>query len=173
MGRARAVAAAGGEVFVPERFDPLQIGDMLAEGRINAISAVPSLWRQVLAAPGAIGRHGDKVRWIEIGSQYMAAADKLAMRRLFPGARIVQHYGLTEASRTVFLDISATPEAALESVGLPDDPGALRIGENGAILIRGDHVALGQVTEGGEILPLADAGGATFWRTWARRTRWR
>lgn len=159
MGRARAVAAAGGEVFLPERFDPLQIGDMLAEGRINAISAVPSLWRQVLAAPGAIGRHGDRVRWIEIGSQYMAAADKLAMRRLFPGARIVQHYGLTEASRTVFLDIAATPEAALESVGLPGDPGALRIGENGAILIRGDHVALGQVTEGGEILPLADAGG--------------
>ncbi|MFC3169440.1 AMP-binding protein [Paracoccus fontiphilus] len=159
LGRARAVAAAGGAVFLPDRFDPLQIGDMLAAGQINAISAVPSLWRQVLAAPQAIGRHGDKVRWIEIGSQYMAAADKLAMRQLFPKARILQHYGLTEASRTTFLDIAATPEAALESVGLPAHPDALRIGDDGAIIIRGDHVALGQVNEGGDIRPLADGGG--------------
>ena len=159
LGRARAVAAAGGAVFLPERFDPVQIRDMLAAGQINAISAVPSLWRQVLAAPGVIGDQGRKVRWIEIGSQYMSGADKLALRKLFPEARIIQHYGLTEASRTTFLDISAAPEAALESVGSAQGSVSLRITDDGAIAIRGDHVALGRILPGGAVAPLTDGDG--------------
>lgn len=159
LGRARAVAAAGGAFFLPPRFDPVQIRDMLAAGQINAISAVPSLWRQVLAAPQVIGDEGRKVRWIEIGSQYMSAADKLALRRLFPQARIFQHYGLTEASRTTLLDVSSSPDAALESVGEAQGSVALRIAEDGAIAIRGDHVALGRVMTGGRVQPLTDAGG--------------
>lgn len=159
LGRARAVAAAGGAFFLPERFDPLQIRDMLLANEINAISAVPSLWRMILADPEVIGGEGAKVRWIEIGSQYMAAADKLAMRRLFPNARIVQHYGLTEASRTSFLDITDAPEPALESVGTVTGGTELRITDKGAIAIRGEHVALGQVTEGGVIQPLTDREG--------------
>lgn len=159
LGRARAVAAADGAFFLPERFDPGQIRDMLAADQINAISAVPSLWRQVLAAPGVIGSEGQKVRWIEIGSQYMAAADKLALRKLFPNARIIQHYGLTEASRTTFLDITAAPEAVLESVGEAQGSVALRIADDGAIAIRGDHVALGRIMPGGALAPLTDAEG--------------
>jgi non-ribosomal peptide synthetase component F len=99
-------------------------------------------------------RAGQKIRWIEIGSQYMAAADKLVMRDLFPNARIIQHYCLTEASRSVFLDITAAPEAGLGSVGAVPDPNALRIGDNGAISIRGDQVALGQVMEGARFAAL-------------------
>lgn len=159
LGRARAVAAAGGSVFLPERFDPVQIRDMLKTGEINAISAVPSLWRQVLAAPEALGAEARKVRWIEIGSQVMSAADKAAMRALFPEARIIQHYGLTEASRTTFLDVSEAPEAVLGSVGRAGGSVALRIAEDGAIAIRGDHVALGQVMPGGIVRPLADREG--------------
>lgn len=159
LGRARAVAAAGGAFFLPERFDPIQIRDMLADGQINAISAVPSLWRQVLIAPGVIGAEGEKVRWIEIGSQYMAAADKLALRKLFPNARIVQHYGLTEASRTTFLEISSAPEAVLESVGSAQGSVGLQITDEGAVAIRGDHVALGRILPGGEVQPLADQDG--------------
>lgn len=159
LGRARAVAAAGGAFFLPERFDPVEIRDMLAEGRINAISAVPSLWRQLLAVPDMIGAEARKVRWIEIGSQYMTASDKLALRKLFPQARIVQHYGLTEASRTTFLDVSTAPETALESVGKAQGHVALRITDEGAIAIRGDHVALGRILPGGTLARLTDANG--------------
>lgn len=158
LGRARAVAAVGGEIFLPDRFDPGQIRAMLEADQINAISAVPSLWRMILSDPGAIGAAGQKVRWIEIGSQYMSAADKLAMRRLFPKARIVQHYGLTEASRTSFLDISTAPEEVLEFVGCAQDLVTLRITDEGAIAIRGDHVALGLICEGGRVAPLTDSG---------------
>jgi hypothetical protein len=159
LGRARAVSAAGGAIFLPERFDPAEIGDMLRRGEINAISAVPSLWRIVLRHAEVIGHAGRGVRWIEIGSQYMSADEKRAMRRLFPEARIVQHYGLTEASRTTFLDITEAREADLETVGRPTGSAAVRIGAEGEICIRGDHVALGILDDRGGIAPITDAEG--------------
>lgn len=158
LGRARAVSAAGGAFFLPERFDPVEIRTLLDAGEINAISAVPSLWRLVLAAPEVIGAAGEAVRWIEIGSQYMTAAEKREMQRLFPNARIVQHYGMTEASRTTFLVISGEQDMArLESVGTAGD--LVRINNSGAIEIRGDHVAPGQITPGGTFTELMNAEG--------------
>lgn len=159
LGRARAVAAAGGAFFLPERFDPVEIRNMLNAGEINALSAVPSLWRILLSDPGVIGEAGAAVRWIEIGSQAMGANDKRAMRRLFPNARIVQHYGLTEASRTTFLDISAVPDTALDSVGSATGCTSLKITDGGAIAIRGPNVALGRIEAGGRLVPLTDAEG--------------
>ena len=158
LGRVRAISAAGGAAFLPERFDPVEIRALLEAGDINAVSAVPSLWRLVLSAPEVIGKAGEAVRWIEIGSQYMSAEEKLQMQRLFPQARIVQHYGLTEASRTSFLVISGeTDMARLESVGPAGD--RVRIGEAGAIEIRGDHVASGRIAGDGTLSPLADEDG--------------
>lgn len=159
LGRARAVAAAGGAFFLPERFDPTQIREMLERDEINAISAVPSLWRLILANPQVIGAAGGKVRWIEIGSQFMSAEDKEAMRTLFPRARIIQHYGLTEASRSTFLDVSAAPKDQLGSVGTGYGQVEIRITEEGAIAIRGPHVAPGLLGEDGALVPLADDQG--------------
>src|SRR5688572_13234749 len=46
FGRCRAVSAAGGRAFLPARgFNPVEINSLLEAGQINAISAVPSLWR--------------------------------------------------------------------------------------------------------------------------------
>lgn len=158
LGRVRAVSAAGGRFFLPERFDPGEIRRMLDAGEINAISAVPSLWRLVLGAPEVIGAAGDRVRWIEIGSQYMSGPEKQALRQIFPNARIVQHYGMTEASRSTFLIVSDEDDPQrLEAVGPAD--GSVRIGPGGAIEIRGDHVAPGRLEADGRVQPLADADG--------------
>ena len=159
LGRVRAVSAVGGRFFLPERFDPIEIREMLERGEINAISAVPTLWRVILSTPDAIGRAGEAVRWIEIGSQYMSGPEKAALRRIFPNARIVQHYGLTEASRTTFLDVSDSDHAGLESVGAAHPPAAVKIGDGGEICIKGDHVALGILDPSGGIDPLTDAQG--------------
>lgn len=158
LGRARAVSAAGGMFFLPERFDPVEIRSLLDAGEINAISAVPSLWRLILAAPEVIGAAGEAVRWIEIGSQYMSADEKVQMQRLFPNARIVQHYGMTEASRTTFLVISGEQDQErLESVGSAGE--AVRIGETGAVEIRGPHVAQFRIAPGGALTPLIGSDG--------------
>lgn len=159
LGRVRAVSAAGGRFFLPERFDPAEIRRMLDADQINAVSAVPTLWRIVLNNPAAIGDAGARLRWIEIGSQYMSGEEKAALAALFPNARIVQHYGLTEASRTTFLDVSRTPADGLESVGSVAPPAEIRIGDEGEICIRGDHVALGQLAPDGQIAPVTEADG--------------
>lgn len=149
FGRCRAVAAVNGEFFIPDNgFNPAEIGLMLKRGEINAISAVPSLWRVLLANQDLIGQFGKRVRWIEIGSQYMSRSEKEDLKRLFPEARIVQHYGLTEASRTTLLEIHKTEGQALESVGKALQGVAIKLTEDGRIAIRGQHVASHYLIEG-------------------------
>ena len=158
-GRIRAIAEVGGEAFIPEGgFRPDEIARMLVAGEINALSAVPSMLRVVLAQPALFEAAGSALRWIEIGSQYMPAAEKTALRELFPNARIVQHYGLTEASRSTFLVASEAQGEYLETVGEATGSVALRINSDGTISIRGDHTAMGQIVEG-ELRPLVDSEG--------------
>ncbi len=159
FGRCRAVAAAGGAFFIPERgFNPVEIASMLQNGSINAISAVPSLWRVLMEAHVVSAELGRKVRWIEIGSQYMSRAEKEQLRTLFPAAAIVQHYGLTEASRSTFLEIHAVEGEALESVGRATGAVEVRLTADGRIAIRGPHVAAGTLVDG-KLAASADADG--------------
>lgn len=157
--RCRIVLNAGGKAYIPPAgFDLAEIRRMLDGGEINAISAVPSLWRIFLAALDRFGAELTKVRWVEIGSQYMSAEEKAALRQALPNARIVQHYGLTEASRATLQAIHHAPEAALASVGRAEGETKIRIGNNGRIEIRGPHVALG-ILDGEDWRPL----GADAW----------
>jgi acyl carrier protein len=150
------VAAAGGEFFIPQNgFNPSEIKSMLDADEINSISAVPSLWRMILQNPESIGTAGEKVKWIEIGSQYMSRSEKERMKAIFPNAKIIQHYGLTEASRTTFLDISETEGDALESVGKVCGAVEVEISEDNRIRIRGPHVASGIIVDS-EIQPIVD-----------------
>lgn len=159
LGRCRAALAAGGRAYVPEKgFDPREIRGMLETGEINAISAVPSLWRIALRNRELLAPVGDRVRWIEIGSQAMSREDKEGMLDLFPQARIVQHYGLTEASRTTFLDLRAAKGEALDTVGAPNGAAEVEIDAEGRIRIRGRHVAR-ELIVGGARVPNVDAEG--------------
>lgn len=159
FGRCRAVATAGGKFFIPRNgFNPSEISEMLRRGEINAISAVPSLWRVLLENKDSIGSYGRKVRWIEIGSQYMNRQEKEAMKALFPEARIIQHYGLTEASRTTLLQINEIEGDLLESVGQALGGVEVQQTPEGLIAIRGDHVALSYLIDGQEIALRDDDG---------------
>jgi len=159
LGRCRAVSAAGGKAFIPENgFDLKEIVGMLADGQVNALSAVPSLLRILLDSADLFVGVADKLMWIEIGSQYMSADEKRRLRDLFPKAKIVQHYGLTEASRTSLLRIDQVEGKYLESVGVVDPDIHLQISEEGRLSIKGPHVALGLLSDN-EITPLANDEG--------------
>ncbi|MBB4657998.1 AMP-binding protein [Parvularcula dongshanensis] len=159
FGRCRLAAAVGGKAFVPEGgFDPYELAAMIEAGEVNAVSAVPSLWRLVLARPDLFRTGSRNVRWIEIGSQYMAADEKRALKALFPSAAILQHYGLTEASRSTFLRIDQAPDDRLESVGRAVGGVEARIGEGGRIEIKGPHLASGRLTPAG-IVPITQGDG--------------
>lgn len=142
--RCRAVLDAGGQCYLPEAgFDLAEIRRMLQAREINAISAVPSLWRLFLKQRDKFGDELQKVRWIEIGSQYMSAAEKNGLREAMPGACILQHYGLTEASRSTFLRIDQVPEKHMGSVGKAEGQVETRLDPNGRIEITGPHIAMG------------------------------
>jgi acyl-coenzyme A synthetase/AMP-(fatty) acid ligase len=159
MGRFRAISAVGGSAYLPPRgFDPLELVRMLEAGEVNSLSAVPTLLRILLDSPEVIGAAGKKLRWMEIGSQYMSASEKRRMRELFPNARIVQHYGLTEASRSTFLDVSNATDEALESVGRAEGAVEISFDAQGRIRIRGPHVARWRVDAEG-LHALCDADG--------------
>ena len=159
FGRVRACLSAGGQVYIPEKgFNLLEIIHLLQTDEINAISAVPTLCRLMLNEPKFLGSLGEKVRWVEIGSQYMSRHEKEQMKVLFPNAHIVQHYGLTEASRTTFLDITQTQGEALESVGKPTGSVEIAISNNSRIKVRGNHVANLRLSADG-VMPLTDSEG--------------
>ena len=142
FGRCRAVATAGGKFFIPENgFNPIEIRNMAGKGEINAISAVPSLWRMLLKVKSIFQDELKKIKWIEIGSQYMSSNEKEELKVLFPNAIIVQHYGLTEASRTTFLRIDQVDNENLESVGKAYGATKIKLSEDNKIMIQGPHVA--------------------------------
>jgi acyl-CoA synthetase (AMP-forming)/AMP-acid ligase II len=162
FGRCRAVSAAGGRAFLPPRgFNPVEINNLLQAGEINAISAVPSLWRVLLQTQALTARAAERVRWIEIGSQAMSGQEKQAMRALFPRAKIVQHYGLTEASRSTFLEVDSAAPTHLESVGRPSGEVELRIASDGRIMIKGPHVTRRMLISGTSVDPCDGDGWLT------------
>lgn len=160
LARARVTAAVGGRLFLPDHgFNPGELADMLAADEVNALAAVPTLLRVLIANPDLIPKKiGRRLAWLEIGSQAMSAEEKQAIRRIFPAARIIQHYGLTEASRTTFLDLQEATDAQLATVGKPIGQTEVKIDEDGLISIRGPHVADGILTAEG-IMPIVDADG--------------
>lgn len=159
MARYRAISAVGGRAYLPSRgFDPMELARMLASGEVNSLSAVPTLLRILLASPEVIAAAGKNLRWMEIGSQHMTVDEKRRIREMFPNALIVQHYGLTEASRSTFLQLSEAPAELLDSVGRPVGRTETQVGADGRIRIRGPHVAKSRVDANG-LHDLQDADG--------------
>ncbi len=159
FGRCRVAARVGGSLYVPPHgFDPGEIADLLSRGEVNAVSAVPTLWRLALEQADLFASCGHRVRWIEIGSQYMSRAEKENLKELFPKASVVQHYGLTEASRSTFLKIHEVEGDHLESVGKAYFGVEAEIDESGRIRLRGPHLASDMIRNG-EKAPLVDSNG--------------
>lgn len=147
--RCRLIAKVNGHAYLPENgFNPREIAEMLYSGQINALSAVPSMLRVLLEHAGIFINGCNNLRWIEIGSQPMSVEEKQQLRALFPEANIVQHYGLTEASRTSLLQIDNASLTELGSVGRAYGDTQIKISDQGTICIKGSHLASGLLIEG-------------------------
>ena len=158
LGRIRTIAAVGGRSFIPSNgFNIDELISMIDSGEINSISAVPSQWRIVFASAKKFQSCANKIKWIEIGSQFMSADEKRTLLKIFPNAKIIQHYGLTEASRSTFLKIH-DPSENLESVGSPAGNIDVRVNTNGILEVKGGNVSPGQFL-GGKLVSLTDDDG--------------
>ena len=151
LGRIRCVLAAGGAILLTNGFTNIKgFFRLIKEFQVTGLAFVPSAWAYIKKmSANRISDFSHQLKYIEIGSEYMSISDKKQLAELLPFTRICMHYGLTEASRSIFLDFKddyqnldtlgkASPNV---EVVIVSESGEL-LGENceGEICVRGDHV---------------------------------
>ncbi|MDB4997602.1 MAG: AMP-dependent synthetase and ligase, partial [Myxococcaceae bacterium] len=106
LGRARAVFAVGGALVVQDGFlNAASMAKAIERHACNALSVVPaSLALFTGKLEPLLRRIGPQIRTIELGSAFMSPEHKKSLLEIFPNARICMHYGLTEASRSAFME---------------------------------------------------------------------
>lgn len=120
FGRVRAVLAVGGTLVL--QAGPLNAPAMIAaieKFDVNSLAAVPAalaIFQGRLAA--MLERVGPRLKWVELGSAFLSEERKALLCQIFPNARICMHYGLTEASRSTFLEFHSE-RGQLATVGKP------------------------------------------------------
>ena len=154
LGRARTLLSLGGTVLASDGpFSPQKMAQVVAERHVNALSAVPAgIIMAMDSAERSLSPLVGQIRLIELGSAHMPVSQKERLLQFFPNARICMHYGLTEASRSTFLDFDAD-RLRLTSVGkaspnvlveIRDPEGQpLPVGKSGEVVVRGGHVTPG------------------------------
>ncbi|MBI4553685.1 MAG: acyl--CoA ligase [Candidatus Latescibacteria bacterium] len=154
FGRSRCVLFVGGTLVVTNgMFNPVAAVQQMREHRCDALSSVPSGFALFFGRmESSLCRIGPQVRFVEIGSAPMRLDHKLKLTEVFPNARLCMHYGLTEASRSAFiefrhdrdkLDTVGRPAPHVEIAILPDQEPGEKDGQTGEIAVRGAHVAAG------------------------------
>ncbi len=127
----------------------------MREYGVNGFGMVPASWSLLKKLSGdEIRKFQDNLRYIEIGSAPMSLADKRLLMELLPKTRLCMHYGLTEASRSAFMEFHADADN-LDTVGkathnmiitVRDESGnKLPPDTEGEICVSGDAVTIGYI----------------------------
>lgn len=156
--RTRCVFLLQGTLIIDDGFfNPLLAIKRIKTNNVNSLSGVPATFLLLLNAKKIqLKSIGSIISVIEMGSAYMSTENKLKLMDIFPNARICMHYGLTEASRTSFIEFHSEKNK-LQSVGKPTagvqvyitqkNHQPLPVGEKGLISVTGPNVALGYVND--------------------------
>ncbi|WP_195661418.1 class I adenylate-forming enzyme family protein [Bacteroides nordii] len=151
LGRLRCVLAIGATlILLGSLVNMKRFYHLIEEFRVSGIAMVPSSWAFLRKMSGLkLGNYANCLNYIEIGSAPMPLEDKQLLITLFPKTRICMHYGLTEASRSAFMEFHEDSNHLL-TVGKPtpnvdiaimDENGnKLPINCSGEICIQGDSV---------------------------------
>lgn len=152
LGRIRSTMVRGGSVFIHDGFSNVKsLFKLIESTQATGFSMVPAGWNLIRKLSGTrISRFSNQLKYIEMGSSYLSSEDKKQLADLFPHTRVCMHYGLTEASRSCFMEFHSD---VLESVGIPLNGVDVRIysdgiltkddGLEGEICISGKHVTKG------------------------------
>ena len=175
LGRLRCVLSAGATLVLVGNFANLKsFFTVLEHEHVTGFGMVPAVWQYIKRLSGnRIGKFSSQLRYIEIGSAAMPVEDKRLLMELFPATRLCMHYGLTEASRAMFIEFHSA--ASLDSVGRPssdkveacvlDDAGvAVADGTEGEICVRGNMVS--------STYFLPEDNTSAYWGDWFRTGDW-
>lgn len=112
LGRLRCNMLTGATVVLHNGFANLKsVFSAFEKYNVTGFGMVPAVWAYIKRFSGnRIGRYANQIKYIEIGSAAMPIEDKQILTDLFPDTRICMHYGLTEASRAVFMEFHQNKE---------------------------------------------------------------
>lgn len=147
----------------------------MKEYKVTGYGMVPASWAMIKKLSGdKIKEYASQLHYVEIGSSPMPLEDKKLLTQLLPDTRICMHYGLTEASRSAFIEFHKE-FGRLETVGrqtpnmlikICDENGAtVPNGEEGEICVCGDAVFEGYYE-------LPEENQKSFWGEYFRTGDW-
>lgn len=119
MGRIRCNLIMGSTLVLLGNFANVRLFlKTIENNRVTGFGVVPAAWAYIRKISGRrIEKYARQIRYIEIGSASMPLETKKEMLEIFPHTRICMHYGLTEASRSTFIEFHDI--AHLDSIGKP------------------------------------------------------
>ena len=141
---------AGAALVIPSdaRFPARALACFHASG-VTGISAVPSSLVLFLARHREqLAQCGRRLRYLTIGTAPLPASSLAALRELLPATRLIITYGMTEASRVCWLDVT-DPHAPFDParIGRPYPGVDLELveaaGDVGRLTVRSDMVMAG------------------------------
>lgn len=154
LGRLRCCLSIGATIIILGSFANVKkLYRTIEEDRVTGFTMVPASWRYLNKFSGdKLQEYSSQLRYIEMGSAYFSSEEKQHLASLLPNTRVCMHYGLTEASRSAFLEFHQDA-AHLDSVGKPspnteidifDEQGQiLSPNTEGELCVKGGHVMQG------------------------------
>ena len=124
---------------------------MMENNNATGFAAVPAGIALLLRSSGdRLGYYANQLKYIEIGSASMPLEHKHKLMQLLPKTRICMHYGLTEASRSTFIEFHSAGDKLPDSIGKPAPNVKMKIVDSqyhklqpkkiGRIMVRGSNV---------------------------------
>ena len=171
IGRMRCALSNGQTVILLGSFaNTKRFFRFMEEYKVSGFGMVPASWAFLKKTSDMkIGDYKDQLHYIEIGSAPMPIEDKKALIEALPDTRICMHYGLTEASRSAFMEFHEY-EDNLNSIGKQSPNMTIRIMDEdghevpdkteGEICVSGKAVTKGYLN-----LPKEDSFWEDFFRT--------
>lgn len=155
LGRLRCNLLTGATIVLHNGFANLKsVFSAFEKYGVTGFGMVPAVWAYIRRFSGnRITRYAPQMKYIEIGSAALPREDKQLLSELFPSTRICMHYGLTEASRSAFIEFHSDA-GHLDSAGkrvsdkvdiriFGSDGKEMPLGDTGEICIKGNMVTEG------------------------------
>jgi len=154
LGRVRCCLLAGASLVLTPGFTfPGMVSSAMEKWTATGFASVPAGIAVLLNSDStSFEKYRTHLRYIEIGSAPMSLAHKQLLMKSLPQTRICMHYGLTEASRSAFIefhesrDYLASVGRAAPNVGIKvvDEAGqACPPLAKGELLVTGGHIMNG------------------------------
>ena len=178
LGRVRCCLYQGATLILLGSFANVKkLYRTIEEENVTGFTMVPASWRYLKKLTGnKLGDFRNQLRYIEMGSAFFSKEEKDELAGILPDTRVCMHYGLTEASRSTFMEFHQDA-SHMDSVGKASPHTEIKIldengveceaGNDGEICIKGEHVTHGYLD-----LPVGDSFFGDYFRTgdWGYKT---